>query len=201
MQPWIKKTLFALLGASLLAGSLSACSSGHGWRHGEMDGQRMTEMRGKALERVGSKLALDAAQKQKLEQLADTLQAQRKAFLGDAAKPREALQALVAGATFDRAGAQALVEAKVRAVQAGSPEVIAAMGDFYDSLRPEQQNQVREMMAKRRGWMGRRGGRHGARAPQPARPDARPARNRPLLVPRRAAAARGVARSRLGPPL
>lgn len=157
MQPWIKKTLFALLGASLLAGSLSACSSGHGWRHGEMDDQRMTETRGKALERVGSKLALDAAQKQKLEQLADTLQAQRKAFLGDAARPREALQALVAGATFDRAGAQALVEAKVRAVQAGSPEVIAAMGDFYDSLRPEQQNQVREMMAKRRGWMGRRG--------------------------------------------
>ena len=145
-----------LLAPSILA-SLSACSGGHGWRHGEMDGQRMTEMRGKALERVGSKLALDAAQRQKLEQLADTLQAQRKAFLGDAARPREALQALVAGATFDRAGAQALVEAKVRAVQAGSPEVIAAMGDFYDSLRPEQQNQVREMMAKRRGWMGRRG--------------------------------------------
>lgn len=157
MKLWTKRTLFALLGASLLAGSLSACSSGHGWRHGEMDGERMTEMRGKALERVGSKLALDAAQKQKLEQLADTLQAQRKAFVGDTANPREALQALVAGPSFDRAGAQALVEAKVRAVQAGSPQVIAAMGDFYDSLRPEQQGQVREMMAKRRGWMRKHG--------------------------------------------
>ena len=107
------------------------------------------------LERVGSKLALDAAQKQKLAQLADTLQAQRKAFMGDAAQPREALQALVAGATFDRAAAQTLVDAKVRAVQAGSPEVIAAMGDFYDSLNPDQQQKVRELMQRRRGWMGR----------------------------------------------
>lgn len=157
MKSWIKRTLLGMLGASLLVGGLSACSSGHGWRHGPIDGQGVTEMRGKALERVGSKLALDAAQKQKLERLADALQTQRKAFMGDAARPREALQALVAGATFDRAGAQALVDAKLRAVQAGSPEVIAAMGDFYDSLKPEQQSQVREMMRKRQGWMRRHG--------------------------------------------
>ena len=157
MKPWIRRTLFGMLGASLLVGSLSACSSGHGWRHGQMDEQNITEMRGKMLERVGSKLALDAAQKQKLAQLADTLQAQRKAFMGDAAQPREAFQALVAGATFDRTAAQTLVDAKVRAVQAGSPEVIAAMGDFYDSLKPEQQAQVREMINQRRGWMSHRG--------------------------------------------
>ena len=157
MKTSIKRTLFAVLGATLLAGSLSACSSGHGWRHGPRDEQSMTEMRGKMLERVGSKLNLDSAQKQKLDRLADTLQAQRKTFMGDAAKPREALQALVAGATFDRAGAQTLVDAKVRAVQAGSPEVIAAMGDFYDSLKPEQQTQVRDMMSKRHGWMRGRG--------------------------------------------
>ena len=77
--------------------------------------------------------------------------------MGDAAQPREAFQALVAGATFDRTAAQTLVDAKVRAVQAGSPEVIAAMGDFYDSLKPEQQAQVREMMNQRRGWMRHRG--------------------------------------------
>ena len=157
MKPWIKRTLFGMLGASLLVGSLSACSSGHGWRHGQMDEQNITEMRGKMLERVGSKLALDTAQKQKLEKLADTLQVQRKAFMGDAARPREALKALVASDKFDRAAAQTLVDAKVRAVQAGSPEVIAAMGDFYDSLKPEQQSQVREMMTKRRGWMRHRG--------------------------------------------
>ncbi len=153
MKTSIKRSLFTILGATLLAGSLSACSSGHGWRHGQMNEQSLTEMRGKMLERVGSKLSLDTAQKQKLDRLADTLLAQRQAFMGDAAKPREALQALVAGPTFDRAAAQTLVDAKVRAVQAGSPEVITAMGDFYDSLNPEQQAQVRERMSKRRGWM------------------------------------------------
>ena len=157
MKPWIKRTLFGMLGASLLVGGLSACSSGHGWRHGQMDEQNITEMRGKMLERVGSKLALDTAQKQKLEKLADTLQVQRKAFMGDTAQPREALKALVAGDKFDRAAAQTLVDAKVRAVQTGSPEVIAAMGDFFDSLKPEQQAQVREMMNQRRGWMRHRG--------------------------------------------
>jgi hypothetical protein len=35
--------------------------------------------------------------------------------------------------------------------------VIAAMADFYDSLKPEQQAKVREFMA-------RRGGRHGWRS-------------------------------------
>lgn len=157
MTPWIKKTLFGLLAASLLVGGLSACSSDQGWRRGPMDGERMTEMRGKALERVGSKLDLDATQKQKLEKLADTLQSQRKALMGNAAQPREAMQALVAGDKFDRAGAQTLVDDKVRAVQAGSPEVIAAMGDFYDSLKSEQQTQVRDMMSKRHGWMRGRG--------------------------------------------
>ena len=63
---------------------------------------------------------------------------------------------LVAGATFDRAKAQALVQQKTDAVRTGSPEVIAAMGDFYDSLNPAQQQQVRDFMQKRRGW--RRGG-------------------------------------------
>lgn len=152
MKPWIKRTLFGVVGATLLVGSLSACSGHRSWGHGPMDGQRMTEVRGKMLARVGEKLDLDSVQKQKLEHLADTLQTQRKALMGDTPKPREAMAALVAGPTFDRAAAQTLVDTKVRAVQAGSPPVIAAMGDFYDSLKPEQQAQVREKMSKRHGW-------------------------------------------------
>jgi protein CpxP len=36
-----------------------------------------------------------------------------------------------------------------------SPEVINAMADFYDSLNPTQQAEVRERMGKRRGWFAR----------------------------------------------
>ena len=157
MKSWIKKTLIGLFGASLLVGGLTACSGGHHHRHGPMDAERMAEVRGKVMERVGSKLDLNEAQKQKLATLADKLQAQRAAFVGPNANPRAEMQALVAGEKFDRARAQALIDEKLRAVQTGSPEVLAAMADFYDSLNPEQQQKVRELMQRRRGWMGRHG--------------------------------------------
>jgi len=157
MQPWIKKTLIGLFGASILVGGLTACSGGHHHRHGPMDAERMAEVRGKVLERVGRKLDLNEAQKQKLATLADTLQAQRAAFAGPGKDPRAEVQALVAGEKFDRARAQALIDEKLRAVQTGSPEVLTAMADFYDSLNPEQQQKVRDLMQRRRGWMGRHG--------------------------------------------
>ena len=157
MPSWIKKTLIGLFGASLLVGGLTACSGGHYHRHGPMDAERMAEVRGKVLERVGSKLDLNEAQKQKLATLADKLQAQRAAFVGQNANPRAEVQALVAGEKFDRARAQALLDEKLRAVQTGSPEVLTAMADFYDSLNPEQQQKVRDFMQHRRGWMGRHG--------------------------------------------
>jgi Spy/CpxP family protein refolding chaperone len=105
-------------------------------------------MRERMLERATRELKLDDAQKQRLAVLADKVQAQRKTLMGTT-DPRTELQALVAGPTFDRAGAQALVEAKTAALRSGSPEVIAAAGDFFDSLSPAQQQQVRSFMAER----------------------------------------------------
>lgn len=70
--------------------------------------------------------------------------------------PPEQVQALIKGERFDRAGAQKLVDDKANAMRAASPDVITAMGDFYDSLKPEQQTKVREFLshAPRRGMMG-----------------------------------------------
>ncbi len=157
MQSWIKKTLIGLFGASILVGGLTACSGGHYHRHGPMDAERMSEVRGKVMARIGGKLDLNEAQKLKLATLADKLQAQRAAFVGQAGDPRAEAQALVAGEKFDRARAQALLDDKLRAVQAGGPEVLTAMADFYDSLNAEQQQKVRDFMQRRRGWMGRHG--------------------------------------------
>ena len=67
--------------------------------------------------------------------------------------PRSQLKSLIAGDKFDRAKAEALVQQKTEAVRAGSPEIIAALGDFYDSLNAEQQQKVRDFMERRRhGW-------------------------------------------------
>ncbi|MES2972667.1 MAG: Spy/CpxP family protein refolding chaperone [Pseudomonadota bacterium] len=148
MRPWIKRTLFGLFGASILIGGLSAC--GHR-QHTPMTAEESAKMRGKIVDRVSSKLDLDAAQKVKLNVLADKLQAQRTAIRGTT-DPRAEVQALVVGDKFDRTKAQALVSGKTQAVQAGSPEVIAALGDFYDSLNAAQQQKVRDFMQRRGGW-------------------------------------------------
>ncbi len=153
MKTWIKRSLIALAGAGIVLGSLTAC--GHrmhqgGW-HSNATPEQAAEWRGKMVDRVSAKLELSAEQKAKLSVLSDKLHAQRQAVRGGT-DPRADVQALVAGATFDRAKAQALVQQKTDAVHAGSPEVITALGDFYDSLNPAQQQQVRDFMQKRRGW-------------------------------------------------
>lgn len=153
MKTWIKRTLISTLGAVALVGGLAGCARDHhagGW--GE---ERVTEMRGKVIEKVSDKLTLNEAQKQKLGVLADEVLAQRKALMGDATNPRAQLQALVKGDKFDRDTALSLLTAKTQAVQGQGPKVIAAMADFYDSLNAEQQQQVRERMAQRKGWWSR----------------------------------------------
>jgi len=150
MKRWIKRTLVAVFGTAVLIGGLTACGTHRGgWNNmSEADGAKMRE---RVLERAGKELKLDDAQKQKLATLADKLRESRVAVMGTT-DPRADVQALVAGAKFDRANAQALVEAKTAAVRLRSPEVITAAAEFFDSLKPEQQQQVREFMNKRHGW-------------------------------------------------
>lgn len=151
MKPWFKRTLVGLFGGALIAGSVAGCAGHrHGWGSGDS-----AEFRAKMVERVGSRLELDAAQKQKLEVLAQKLQAQRKAMQGDG-DPRAQFKALFAGGKLDQAGATRLVEEKTAAVRTGSPEIIAAAADFFDNLNPTQQQKVRDFMDRRGRW-GHRG--------------------------------------------
>jgi periplasmic protein CpxP/Spy len=151
MKPWIRRTLVGLFGASVALGALTAC--GHhrehrGWNASPEEQARWQE---KMVDRVARRLELDAAQKQKLAVVATRVQEQRMALRG-ASDPRTDIQQLVAGEKFDRTRAQALIGEKTAAVSAKSPEVIAALGDFYDSLRPDQQAKVRDFMQRRHGW-------------------------------------------------
>lgn len=149
----LKRTLLGIFGASLLVGTLSACAGrgDHAWG-GPMNEQRSAEFRVKMVEKVGKKLDLNDAQKQLLGTLSDALQAQRKALVGNTTDPRADIQALVAGAQFDRARALTLVEEKTKALQSQSPQVITAAANFYDALNPTQQQQVRDFMQRRGGW-------------------------------------------------
>ena len=153
MKRWLKRTLIGVFGASVLFGGLAACSHRYGHGHGHsMSEEDAVKMRAHMIDRVSSRLDLDEAQKAKLGVVADQLRAGRQALHGNT-DPRSEIQSLVAGNTFDRAKAKALIDAKTSTLQSKSPELIAAFGDFYDSLKPEQQQKVREFMQRgRHGW-------------------------------------------------
>ena len=153
MKPWLKRTLIGVFGATVLLGGIAACSHrhhGYGWQ--SMSDEDAAKYKARMVDRIGSRLDLDDAQKARLGAVADQLRAQRQALAGGT-DPRTEIQSLVAGNTFDRAKAKAFIDGKTQAIQARSPELIAALGDFYDSLKPEQQQKVRDFMSRgRHGW-------------------------------------------------
>ena len=158
MRAWIKNTLIAALGASVALGGMAFASNarmgGCGWHGGQMSEADAAKFREKIIDRATSELSLDANQRQNLVALADTLHAQRQSMMaGGASNMREQLHGLFAGEKFDAAKAQSLVLEKTEAVRTASPTVIAAVSTFYDSLRPEQQQKLRDFMS--------RGGHHG----------------------------------------
>ena len=157
MKTWIRRTLYGLFGATLLAGGVAACSHHrHHWGPwGEASEAERAELRGRFVERAASRLELDAAQRAKLATLAEALAAERGNVLGGA-HPGSELQSLIAGEKFDRSRAQAWIDARSAGLREASPKIVAATADFYDSLKPEQQAKLREALAKgrRHGWRG-----------------------------------------------
>ena len=154
MKTWIKRTLigiFGIFGTAVLLGGLAACSH-HRHPGGMLSEADVTQLRERFIVKATRELSLDTAQVQGLGVLADALAAQRTALMADGANPRAEMQALVAGAQFDRSRAQALIDRKTGAVKDKAPAVVTAMADFYDSLQPAQQQKLRDFIAKGRGY-------------------------------------------------
>ena len=152
MKTWLKRTLIGVAASAALVGSLAAYSQAvpgafHG---GPPTAADMAAHEARMLEHVGTRLNLDATQSAKLKALADQLHAQHAKMMAGT-DPHQRMAALIAGNTFDRAGAQLLVDEKVAQIQAGSPALIAAAADFFDSLNATQQQQVRTFLAEHHG--------------------------------------------------
>jgi len=149
MKPWLKRTFVGLFGATALLGGVTACSHaahGHGGWHATSDDD-VARFKSRAVEKIGERLELNADQKAKLAVVIDRLHEQRIALRGTS-DPRADVAALIKDNTFDRWHAQDLLNAKLAAVRDKSPQVIAALGDFYDSLTPAQQQKVREHLQR-----------------------------------------------------
>ncbi len=155
LKTWQGRTVIGLAAVGILIGGAAAYT--HHRHEGRMGESDIAELRAKFIARAADKLDLDAAQKARLGVLADAVNDQRVALMASTAStagnanPRSELQALVAGPTFDRARAQALVESKTAALRDKAPTVVTTLADFYDGLRPEQQQKLRELMSRGRG--------------------------------------------------
>ncbi len=155
MKPWIKRTLIGLFGASILVGGLAACGHRHhGWGGEAWSAEDSAKWRERLLERASKELQLDAAQTQALGVVFDRLREQRNALVAGNARPRDELRALMATEHFDKARALALVEQKTDVMRSQTPQTIDAVAAFYDGLKPEQQQKLRDFMARRGhgGW-------------------------------------------------
>jgi len=155
MKTWIKRSLFALLGTSVLVGGLAACGHRHHEYGANLSPEQYTQKRDKLVDKVARRLDLTAEQKKHLQTLGDTLYAQRAALIGQTTDPRAEMKALVAGDKFDAVRAQALITDKTTALQSKSPAVIAALAEFYNSLNPAQQQKLRDYMDGRGRWFWR----------------------------------------------
>lgn len=196
---WFRRTLVGVAASAALAGSIAAYSQGEGFHRGPPTAENvaardadMATHEARFLAHAGRALDLDAGQAAKLKVLADLVRTQRPGEPAPGAPPhqRAGLDNLISGSTFDRAGAQKLADAKIAEMnartaqlQAASPAVIDAAGNFYDSLKPVQQEKLRAFVVHHPGFghgfdrESRHGGwgRHGGDAEGPHGNDTPPA--------------------------
>ena len=155
MKHWIKRSIFAVFGVSVLVAGMTACGHRHHEFGAQLSAEEYSQKRDKIVSKAASKLDLNDDQKKRLASLGDKLYDQRTALIGQTKDPRAEMKALVTGDKFDTARAQSLVTEKTTALQTKSPEVIAALADFYNSLNPAQQQKVRDYMEGRGHWFHR----------------------------------------------
>lgn len=151
----LKRTLLALLGVTLVVGSLSACGHREERWGANLTAEQYAQKRDKMVDRVAGKLNLTDDQKIRLSLLGDKLYEQRRALVGQNTDPKAEVKALIAGEKFDLNRAQALINGKTSVLQNGSPEVLTALASFYDSLNPTQQQKVRDFMDGKGRWFHR----------------------------------------------
>lgn len=105
---------------------------------------------------IAKKLNLDTTQEQALDALKDQMLVAKETMHGDMETSKADARSLIESETFDKAKALDLVTSKTSTVNAVAPELVAALGNFLDTLDAEQKAEILEFMdshkGKRGGW-------------------------------------------------
>ena len=133
-------------------GLIAVAAYGYGFRHHEPHEYIMWRM-----ERIAKELELNETQAAKLNAVKDAMLRTHGAMHAEREQKRQAVLALLEQPTFDRERALDLVRRSTGEINDRASEIIAAVGDFYDSLTPAQQQELREAVKERMEHLGRYG--------------------------------------------
>ena len=134
--------IVAILSAVGIAMAFTACGH-HSRHHGSGD------YAVRHIEKLGKELNLNEAQTVKLNAVTETLRKGRETLRSRHDETRKAALALLDQPKLDRQRATNLVQQTARDISERAPEMIAALGEFYDSLTPPQQQKLREEVKER----------------------------------------------------
>lgn len=111
--------------------------------------------------KISKKLDLNADQKTKLDAVTKEFMAARTEMKGKKDATRSTLREVLNQPKFDQGKVMSVYKGHVSDMDTHAPRIIAAVGDFWDSLTPEQQAKAREKMEKHFERHGRWGHKHG----------------------------------------
>lgn len=125
---------------SVLAMLLAACGPRHHSPEARADW---------VVEKITRKLDLDQGQTAKLNAVKEQVLVAREEMRQHREENRDTVTDLLNQPTLDRDKAMNLVTERTKAINEQAPQVIAALGEFYDSLTTEQQTRLREEIQER----------------------------------------------------
>lgn len=140
MKPMVKRIAIVLAGGAVITATLAACS-----HHRYHDPEKRSEW---LVEKVTDELELNDAQKNKLELVRKEILTARQEMRADHEQARNEILAMLEQPQLDRQKSLAMVEQKTLTINQQAPQVVNALGDFYDSLSAEQRNTLRDHVAE-----------------------------------------------------
>ncbi len=140
MKPLTKKILFGLGGVGLIT---SVAAYGHHQCHDP-------EQRGNwMVEKISSELELTEPQVEKLEAVRDQMMDARKQMHQERKVAREDMLKLLGQSSLDRDQSLAMINQRLDAIRDNAPQLVNALGDFYDILSPEQKQELKERIEEK----------------------------------------------------
>lgn len=132
-----KRNIAYITGAVVLTTVIAAC------KHGSPE-----ERGAKLVDKVANKLELTDAQTSDLTVVKNELLEFRTTVKSQKEKTKADIVAMLEQPVLDRVQAAAIVNGYVETINDQSPEIIAALGNFYDGLDESQRAELREFVNK-----------------------------------------------------